>query len=419
MYDIIVVGAGAAGLRASLECKKINPKLNILILEKYGAAGGRMETIKTKVGTKSIQYEAGAGRIHSSHTKLLGLVKHYNLHTARISDETLWRPYNSKSTENNFNQTWSALCNVFLELPEEEKRTLTLREIAIKTLGPERALALLDQYPYRAELETASAASSIDLYKSLETGYFSVIEEGFSALVDAMYKDARKQGVTMKFNTNVMRATYDSKTNTHTVRADKGTYETKRVILAVPQKALAQIHPFSPDNAFVKAVRMEPLMRIYSVYQSGDWFPEAKVVTNSPLRYIIPVNQAKGLIMSSYLDSRDIDLWSELHKKDNNERLKMKIQNETQALFPELTIPPPLYTKAHLWSDGCSYWLPNEEDYRELSKKALNPLPEHPNLHLIGESYSTKQQWVEGALEHADSLVAAIKENLTQIQNVR
>lgn len=123
--------------------------------------------------------------------------------------------------------------------------------------------------------------------------------------------------------------------------------------------------------------------------------------------------------MSSYIDSRDIEPWSDLHKKENNERLKMKVQNETQALFPELTIPPALYTKAHLWRDGCSYWLPNEESYKELSHRALDPLPDHPNLHLIGESYSTKQQWIEGALEHADTLVAAIKENLTQIQNVR
>ena len=97
----------------------------------------------------------------------------------------------------------------------------------------------------------------------------------------------------------------------------------------------------------------------------------------------------------------------------------MKVQNETQALFPEFTIPPALYTKAHLWRDGCSYWLPNEESYIELSHKALDPLPDHPNLPLIGESFSTKQQWIEGALEHADTLVAAIKENLIQIQNVR
>ena len=418
MYDIIVVGAGAAGLRAALECKKINSKLNILVLEKYAAPGGRMETIKTKVAARTIQYESGAGRIHSSHSKLLALIKHYGLHTVEISEHTLWRPYKSKTAENNFDDFWFSLCTLFEQIPEHIKRTTTLRELAMKTLGPEKALPLLDQYPYRAELETASAASSIDLFKSLHGGHFVVVKEGFSALIDAMYKDAKHNHITFKFNTDVMRTTYDPKTNTHTIRSDKGTYEASRVILAVPQKALESIHPFSPDNMFVKAVRMEPLMRVYSVYKSGDWFPPAKVVTNTPLRYIIPINPATGLIMSSYLDSRDIELWTDLHKKENNDRLKMKVQNETQALFPELTIPPALYTKAHLWRDGCSYWLPNEESYIELSHKALDPLPDHPNLHLIGESFSTKQQWIEGALEHADTLVAAIKENLTQIQNV-
>jgi monoamine oxidase len=419
MYDIIIVGAGVAGLRAALECIKINQKLRILVLEKYAVPGGRMETIKTKVGTKSIQYESGAGRIHSSHSKLLALIKHYGFHTLKLSKDTLWRPYKSATTVNNFDDLWFSLCEVFEQMPEHVQRTTTLRELAMKTMGPESTLRLLDQYPYRAELETASAASSIDLFKSLHGGYFVVVKEGFSALAEAMYKDAKSNGVTFKFNTDVMRTTYDPKSQLHTIRSDKGTYETKRVIFAVPQKALQSIHPFSPDNMFVKAVRMEPLLRIYSVYPSGDWFPPAKLVTNTPLRYIIPINPSQGLIMSSYLDSRDIELWSDLHKKENNERLKMKIQNETQALFPELTIPPALYTKAHLWRDGCSYWLPNEESYKELSHKALDPLPDHPNLHLIGESYSTKQQWIEGALEHADTLVAAIKENLTQIQNVR
>jgi hypothetical protein len=34
----------------------------------------------------------------------------------------------------------------------------------------------------------------------------------------------------------------------------------------------------------------------------------------------------------------------------------------------------------------------------------------HPRLHLVGESFSTKQQWIEGALEHATTLVELLKE---------
>ena len=114
--------------------------------------------------------------------------------------------------------------------------------------------------------------------------------------------------------------------------------------------------------------------------------------------------------MSSYLDSRDIEFWHDLHKKDRNDELKTKIQQETQHLFPELTIPESEMTKAHLWRDGCSYWLPGDYDYRKVSKQALLPMPQtHPRLHLVGESFSQKQQWIEGALEHADALVELIK----------
>jgi hypothetical protein len=34
----------------------------------------------------------------------------------------------------------------------------------------------------------------------------------------------------------------------------------------------------------------------------------------------------------------------------------------------------------------------------------------HPKLHIVGESFSVKQQWIEGALEHADNLVEKLKE---------
>ena len=116
--------------------------------------------------------------------------------------------------------------------------------------------------------------------------------------------------------------------------------------------------------------------------------------------------------MSSYLDARDIEPWLEFVKKENNEMLKDKIQNETQNLFPELVIPKSKYTKAHLWRNGCSYWLPGNYDYREASREALYPMPEtYPNLHIVGESFSLKQQWIEGAIEHADSLVKLINES--------
>jgi len=232
-----------------------------------------------------------------------------------------------------------------------------------------------------------------------------------------MVKEAKALGITFDFNAEVQRIVF-KEDNEYSVTGLKNKsfkeWTTPRLILATPVNALERIYPFSPDHPLLKKIRMEPLMRIYSVYKDASWFPSTRVVTNSPLRYIIPVDTKKGIIMSSYLDSRDIEFWHDLHKKGNNEILKAKIQQETQALFPELTIPESQKTTAHLWHDGCSYWLPGDYDYRTTSQQALLPMPQtHPRLHLVGESFSLKQQWIEGALEHADALVALLKEDYT------
>jgi protoporphyrinogen oxidase len=415
-YDLVIVGAGIAGLHTAIEAKKLNKKLKILVLEKYPNPGGRMVTIHTTVENKKIQFECGAGRINASDRRLLNLLTHYNLNTHKLGDTTLWRKYGSKeSTPNNFEDFWYEICKEFSKLPIEERRNKTLRDLAIETMGVEVAKSLLETYPYRAEIEVSSAESAIDLYLYLsKKPHFLVVKEGFGELIKLMVKDAKKLGVDFKTEIIVNRVDINPKTNIYTVTAVKNKeckmFQANNVVIAVPKNALQQIYPFSPDNKFVQAVKMEPLLRIYSVYKDGSWFPPSKVVTNSPLRYIIPINQAQGLIMSSYLDSRDIELWTNLYEKGHNEELIEKIHNETTALFPELNIKEkPIVTFPEIWRDGCSYWLTGT-DYKKLSKEALQPLPDtYPNLHLVGESFCTKPQWIEGALEHSEELIRMLK----------
>lgn len=417
-YDLIIVGGGIAGLRVAIEAKKINKELKIIVLEKYDELGGRMRTIHKKLNGKMYQYECGAGRICANHYKLLSLIKHYNLHTTPLSSRTDWRKYgNTISEPNNFEELWYNMCLEFSMLPTETLRSKTLRDLAIETLGTNLATQILETYPYRAEIEIASAESSIDLYLSLSNHGYKILNEGFTALIEKMAQDSKKMGVI--FKNDIVINHVDLKDNTYTVSGTNNAktalkvFEASRVVLAVDRNALEHIHPFSSDNPLIKSVRMEPLLRIYSIYKDGSWFPEHKVVTNSSLRYIIPINKSNGLIMSSYLDSRDIELWTDLYKKAKRHELIDNIHNETTALFPEKTISDkPIYISPEYWHDGCSYWLTGT-DYKSLTKKALQPFPhEYPNLHLVGESFSTKQQWIEGALEHADSLIDLLKVHL-------
>jgi len=409
--DILIVGAGIAGLRVATELLKSKPDLKIQFVEMYSKAGGRIDTINTPTA----QYESGAGRIHSSHIKLLEIVKAHNLNLTKLDSTLNWRSSIDKVTQNDdFFALFKGYLTILRNLPKAKLRSQTIRDLFIEILGVEMAKHILDTYPYRSELEIMSADSALDLFDSLDKGSFYIINEGFHKVPELLYMNLKSKGVEFKFNHEILKVDYS---NIYKVTAlNKGkiiTFQTNRIILAIPQKALEKIYPFSPDHPLIRKVRMEPLLRIYSKYKSTDWFPKHSIVTDSPLRYIIPCNRAQGIIMSSYLDARDIEPWSKFTKKEQNEILKQKIQNETQNLFPELDIPKSIFTKAYLWRQGCSYWLPGNYDYREISKQALYPMPEtYPNLHIVGESFSQKQQWVEGALEHADQLVKLILESI-------
>jgi monoamine oxidase len=421
LYDIIIVGAGVAGLSVAVGLKKLYPKLKIVILERYNAPGGRMWTHTAQVGPHTVHYESGAGRVHSSHRRCLNLIKKHNLNTIRIESNSEWRPYGASESEPNyFEQTWYELCTLFSDLPKETLRLNTLRELAIDLLGVEKATQLLDMYPYRAEIEVMSAESSIPIYTELAKGHFVILKEGFTTLIKSIVKEAEKLGIAFVYDIEIQRV--ELKEEIYTVSGIKDKkyvqYKSKRTILAVPSKGLQKIYPFSADHPLLKHIRMEPLLRIYSVYKDTSWFPKHKVITNTPLRYIIPINKAEGLIMSSYLDSRDIEQWPDTTKPENMERIEFKIRNETQILYPNLEIPKAIYTKAHLWQDGCSYWLPGDYSYKKQSAQALHPMSEtHPNLHLVGESFSEHQQWIEGALEHAERLIDMLKTDLAVEQS--
>jgi monoamine oxidase len=407
---IIIVGAGIAGLRTALNLKEKYPHYKITILEKYTQPGGRMETIFIN---KNTHYESGAGRIHSSHKTLLKLIKKYHLTTSKLPDESYWKTPETPLQNNGFFAIWKELCTLFSQLPEQTLRTHTLRYLTIEVLGAEMAKKLLDTYPYRAEIEIMSARPALDMFEQLTGGHFCVLNEGFTKLIEHLTGDAKRAGIKFHFNQDINRVEYNNSTELYKISGISNgnlvTYSAGRVILAVHKNALEKIYPFSPTDTLLQKIRMEPLLRIYSKYKDSSWFPDKNVITDTPLRFVIPINKEKGIIMSSYLDSRDIDPWGDLYKKSHGEKLKEKIHNETQNLFPETFIHMSEYTKAYYWKDGCSYWLPGNYDYKLVSKDSHNPKPEiFPRLHLVGESFSTKQQWIEGALEHADMLVEGI-----------
>jgi hypothetical protein len=180
------------------------------------------------------------------------------------------------------------------------------------------------------------------------------------------------------------------------------------VVLATHVRAIKQIEgvKFLP---VLKKLEMHFLVRQYAVFPKGAdgkvWFHDLpKIVTDSRLRYIIPVDKEKGVLMISYTEGLDAQYWLMMMTKP--QRVQKEAMKKIRSLFPERDIPDPLFFKVHDWRSGCTYWTPGAYDVEKESRYSLHPRPVSiPGMFMCGESFSLRQSWVEGALEQADALL--------------
>ncbi len=413
-YDYIIIGAGIAGLHCARRLLEDNPKLRVLILEKYNYIGGRVVTFRKtipKVG--EVQWENGAGRIHQSHTMVLNYMKKYNLHFAPISDESWiqWRDGDPLEI-NRFDHRIIDTLMPLKFLPDEVLQSSTIEKILGKVVGTKKTKEALSMFPYRAEVNTLRADLALDALLSNDNvagNDFGVCIEGLDHLINGLTDDCTRLGATILLNNTVHNITPTGDNIIVTSTIDSKfirQYITKRVIVALHSNAAKLIPEVasSPTMAPVlKSLAMRPLLRIYAVFpqesKGGSWFDNKKIIfATSPIRYFIPIDPKRGICMISYTDADDTQIWM----KDANEdidSLQKRIMSAIRKALPLIKIPDPIYMKAHPWRDGCTYWLPH-------ATIPEHPLKVMPNVWACGESFSPdKQCWMEGALENAEQLV--------------
>ena len=412
-YDICIIGAGMAGLYCALELSKLTPRPKICILEKYKYIGGRTYTYRDK--ETGLQWEAGAGRIHYSHHHVTKLIDHYGLTKIPISNHIDWRP----SPDICESVKIEALVNnIGLDtLPAKTLRTSTLKDILGGVAGKALTEQITDRYEYRSEFDTQRADKALEAlnHELGDNERFFVIKEGFSALVGAMKSDIMKAGIKLLreyIATDIKKG--PSHYDVH-VR-HKQTIKAKKVIVALTRDAVAELSCFK-DLPILKQVKMRPLVRIYAVFprvNGAIWFDGLqKFVCQKPVRYVIPIDPKKGVIMISYTDGEDAEYWIKKEAKaESVSALTKEIMQQIRALFPDKRIPDPTLVKVHPWSDGCSYWVPGDYDFNRVSKASVRPLPESmPGVYMCGESWAYNQAWVQCAIDQATHALDAFHED--------
>jgi monoamine oxidase len=410
IYDTCIIGAGIAGLFCARELIRKNPKSKICILEKYTTIGGRTYTFKDTVDGKPIQWEAGAGRIHKSHHQTLALLKEYGLETIPIQEGLEWRTHcGSEPIEfGQYIENFAALNN----LSQTTLRTHTLKDLLNLTLGRTKTQTMLHRYEYNSELDTLRADKSLEVL-SHELGSqsgFSIVKDGFSALVGAMKREIEKAGVKILRGHEVTNIQDD-----YTIHV-KGKPDIKvtRIFVAIPRDSLAML-PCFKSLPIIHQVKMRPLVRIYAVFPTINgkaWFDGIKkFVCDAPVRFVIPMDPTKGTIMISYTDGEDAEYWMNRQKKSGEAGVMKEIMQQIRSLFPNKPIHDPIYTKIHAWSDGCSYWLPGDYDFDKVSKASVRPLDSMRNLYMCSESWAYNQCWVECAIDQARHALNAADAN--------
>ena len=396
-YDYIVVGAGISGLYATRELLKRHPTCSIALAERYKGLGGRTYSYTHKNHT----WEMGAGRIHMKHTHTMDLIKEYGLTWIPIGDSIFYKETGGVSIPNPF----ESISHIYIE-PLKELNNIqnhTIESLMNTTYGPEKTKEILSYFPYRAEVTTMRADIALKTFfegeMSSHKGY-GVIKEGFSELVKRMREDIEARGCTVLQRHRLRTFTKSGKDIDCTFEFGypdsahgKILLKATHVILALHKDAVDELEPFR-GWPVLKHLETKPLLRIYGVFDK-PWVKHIeRTVTPGPLRYIIPISDT--VLMLSYTDADDTTKFMKM----NELKLKNLIMSELRKLFPEHTIPDPTFFKTHPWTTGATYWLPGNYSPEALSKQAIHPLSTFPNVWLCGESWSMRQAWVEGALEH-------------------
>jgi len=391
----IIIGGGLAGLSiAEFLANKKSGK--VLLFEQYKPYGGRVVTYRDPA--KHIQYEIGAGRIFHTHKRVHALIKRFGLHTFPISSDSTFN-----GEPNPFLPLFEPIRRIIELTPEAELQTHTLEEIVPKELH-----SIFKYYPYWAEIHMLRADIAAPLFAPNHTmgtdkpADYAGVVEGLDAITTNLHDAAEKAGAVLKNRhkvTGIKRLADDlfEVTGLSGKKANQKPfkYQANRIIIATCRCGYSNFDILK-GKPFMKQLSTSPLTRIYAIYDPPLDIPH-KIVTDNPLRYIIPINPKSGLIMVSYTDGDDTHRWNNL----DGEELEKEINGELQKLFPDMVIPKPKYLNKHEWPSGCTYWTPGDYDVKEASKQAHNP---EPNLYLTGESVSMNQTWMEGALESAEYL---------------
>ena len=393
--DVIIIGAGIAGLYAGYKILKKNPRCKILLLEKNDKVGGRMGS--EQFYETEIEIGAGIGRFEKD-VLLKKLLKEFEIKNFIFTADMLDKSKNPIS-----------VMSVITRLRSEYRKkpvTSTFRDFAIEKIGKKdygRFLVSSGYTDYEKE----------DLYETLYNYGMEDNEPGWKGiaipwndLLDALSKKIGLKNILTK--QTVMKIIQRTVGGGFEVITEKGTWNTQKIILATTIDSINKLFNVKGKDTLYDHIKGQPFLRIYGKFVGESVaimkeYVSKQVFVEGKLHRIIPMNHKMGVYMIVYTDNLGaVGLKKYVENTDENRRALCHLIEK--ALGLQKSVLEMAEIRSFFWDIGTHYYSPlDKEERKNFVQKIQHPCP---NMWVIGECVSHNQGWVEGALESVEKVCA-------------
>ncbi|NEZ04321.1 FAD-dependent oxidoreductase [Wenzhouxiangella sp. XN201] len=273
-----------------------------------------------------------------------------------------------------------------------------------------------------------------------QSGQWFRLTHGYQHLPERLAEVLEQAGVAVLKGHVVERVERDGKGLRLMVDSKEGTSAvgTDRLVLAVPKLALSALVDASPDlrqgglTTTMDSVDSVPNCKIFLTFDKPWWrdVPDGPgrigrgsygvSHTDLPMRqcYYLGVDKGSGqaLMLASYPDTDAVSFWRALTPdsgrgaelaSDLSPVALTEIRRELSEMHG-VDVPQPTAGRFIDWTHwpyggGWHNWLPGWKSW-EVTESMCAPITGLP-VHLCGETYSTAQGWVEGALQTTEDML--------------
>ena len=388
MYENIVIGGGIAGL--AVIDKLLQSSHKSLLLESSKTLGGKIKTFYSKEGT--VQYEAGPWRVNKNHFLLNKLIDEFQL--TRIPIDLHLKTAKLKTFKNK-----PGLSILDTKLLEDESIINAINE-NVKT-------GYFDLF----DMESSTNAYDIKSINKIEN-YF-VIKEGLNEIIKNFQQKISKECISMESyvldveylpNLAKYKITYQYRIGHNKFIIKK--VHSKNVFLCLPPENYInwKVGYFLKPQIF--SVETRSLHHIYAKLKgTGTNTIKYHHKLSNPLSQVIGNLYPKNRwIQASYSSGKIADFWN---------RLRITYPHKFTKLVTKLFNKKLSNIVSYYWENAVHYWTPCFKfNLTKSIDKCIYPHPTKlPNLYLAGESFSSKQAWIEGALETAEKATTPHKKS--------